>query len=246
MWKKLGLGAILVLLVAGGVGYYLYANLDSFVKSAIEKYGSAATQTKVAVGSVDLSLGAGTGSIANLTIANPPGYKSPEALRLAGISIALDKASLAGNGPIIIDNLTITNPQVTYEVLGIGQGSNLQAIESNIQDYVGGGAASPAPGQAGPPARLEIIRNLTIADGVVTVLAPALSGKSLTQPLPPIHLTDLGGPNGGTPAQIGAQIVRALTDEAAGMGATALINHAIGSNIVPPAAGGLLKNLLGN
>ena len=46
MWKKIAAGIVILLILAAGIGYYLLTNLDGFIKSAIEKYGSAATQTE--------------------------------------------------------------------------------------------------------------------------------------------------------------------------------------------------------
>jgi hypothetical protein len=245
MWKKIGLAIVILLILIAGAGYYLFSNLDSLVKAAIEKYGSEATQTALSVGGVSLSLTSGSGAITGLTIANPPGYSAANAVSLGGIALQLDTGSLAGNGPFVVDNFAITQPQITYEVKGLGQGSNLQTIQDNIQSFASNGSAGEAPAQGSAPVRKEIIRNLTITGGEVTVLAPALSGKTLVEPLPPLHLTDLGGSTGATPAQIGAQIVSAVINQAAATGATALINHQLGTKAIPPAAGSLLKGLFG-
>jgi hypothetical protein len=247
MWKKIAAGIVVLLILAAGIGYYLLTNLDSFVKSAIEKYGSAATQTAVTAGSVQISLTAGTGSIAGLTIANPPGYSTPLALSLGHIAIALDTSSLTGQGPIIINSVTIEQPLVTYEVKGLLQGSNLQTLQSNIQSFANSAAATQAPssgpGTSGAPLRKEIIRDLTITGGQLTVLAPGLTAKQLVVPLPPLHLTDLGGPDGATPAQIGAQVLNIVMIKAAGVGADALARQS-GSGALSKA-GTLLKGLLG-
>jgi hypothetical protein len=248
MWKKIAAGIVILLILAAGIGYYLLTNLDGFIKSAIAKYGSAATQTAVTAGNVQISLTAGTGSIAGLTIANPPGYSTPLALSLGHIAIALDTSSLTRNGPVIINSVLIEQPQVTYEVKGLLQGSNLQTLQSNIQSFANSAAAAQAPNSgpvpSGPPLRKEIIRDLTITGGQLTVLAPGLTGKQKVVPLPPLHLTDLGSPDGATPAQIGAQVLNIVMVKAASAGADALTRQT-GSN-VPPAAGNLLKGLLGN
>ena len=45
MMKKIAIGLVVLLgLIAGGV-WYLFSNLDSFVKTAIQTYGSQATQS---------------------------------------------------------------------------------------------------------------------------------------------------------------------------------------------------------
>jgi hypothetical protein len=242
LWKKLLIGIALLLLLIGGVGYYLLSNLDSYIKAAIEKYGSQATQTAVTVGSVSLSLSSGNVSIVDLNVANPSGYSAPTALSLGSIATQIDTATLAGHGPIIVEGVTITQVRMTYEVKGLGMGSNLQTIQRNAQSFTDSGGA---PAQSGLPARKEIIRDLTITGGEVTVLAPMLSGKALVEPLPPIHLTGLGGTDGGTPAQIGAQVVNIIAERAALAGAAALTKR-LGAGVVPPQAGSLLHRLFGN
>ena len=106
---------------------------------------------------------------------------------------------------------------------------------------------------AGPSVRVDgtvdgdliaFTRDLTVTGGQVTVLAPML-GKTLVEPLPPIHLTDLGGADGATPAQIGAQVLNIIADKAVIAGAAALTKQ-LGGGVVPAQAGGLLHGLFGN
>lgn len=243
MWKKITAGIIVLFVVIAGAGYYFFSNLDGFVKSAIERYGAAATQTAVNVGSVQLSLRAGTGSIAGLTVANPPGYTTPLALSLGHIAVDIDTSSLAGNGPIIINSIIIEQPLVTYEMKGLAQDSNLRTLQANIQAFAGSGAAAQTTGQGGAPARKEIIRDLTITGGKVTVLAPAITPKQGMTDLPTLHLTNLGGADGATPAQLGAQVLNIVMDKAANAGAAALAKQVGGDAL--GNAGGLLKGLFG-
>lgn len=250
MWKKIAAGIILLLILIAGAGYYLFANLDSYIKAAIEKYGSQATQTAVTVGSVSLSLTSGSGAISGLSVASPAGYSAPTALALGSIAVQLDTGTLQGSGPIVVDSVAITRPDVTYEVKGLGLGSNLQTIQGNVESFASSGSAAQTPAQNGTPARKEIIRELTITGGRVTVLAPMLSGKTLVVPLPPIELSNLGGAGGATPAQIGAQVLNIVIRKAAATGAAALTRQIgtkqIGGRVVPAQAGGLLKGLFGN
>lgn len=245
MWKKIAAGiAILLIIIAAG-GYYFLSNLDSIIKNAIEQYGSEAAGTQVKAGDVSLSLTTGTGSINGLTVANPPGYNMPYALSLGHIAIALDTRSLAGKGPIIIDSITIEQPQVTYEIKGISPVSNLGTIQSHLESFAGSNAAAqPAP-QGSAPARKEIIRSLTVIGGQLTALAPAMADKPLTAQLPALHATNLGGPGGATPAQLGSQILNIILAKAASAGAASLA-HQLGTGPLPVNASGVLQGLLGN
>ncbi|HQT46029.1 MAG: hypothetical protein B7X08_00120 [Acidocella sp. 20-63-7] len=253
MWKKIGIGFVVLLLLIAGAVWYLFSDLDSLVKTAIEKYGSAATRATVSVEKVDLSITSGAGTISGLDIGNPPGFSTAHALILGAIAVQLDTGSLAGSGPIVIKSINITRPQVTFELTGglgpagISTNSNLKAIQYNVQSYAGSGASSAAA-QGGKPTRKEVINDLTVTGGQITIVAPQLTaqfaaqlkGKTLIVPLPPIHLTGIGQNSGGaTAAQITNQVLGAITREATQVGTAALVAQLKGS------AGGLLSQPLG-
>ena len=114
--KKVVLGAILVLLITIGFGvYYLLSNLDSLVKSAIETYGSEATQTSVRVDNVKIVLQDGSGTIRGLTIGNPKGFATPNAFSLGEIATQIDLKSLSEDVPVI-EHITIRAPEVFFEL----------------------------------------------------------------------------------------------------------------------------------
>ena len=244
MWKKIATGIVLLLILIAGAGYYLFSNLDSYIKAALEKYGSQATQTAVTVDSVSLSLSSGAGTISGLNVANPAGYSAATAVSFGGIAVQVDPGTLTGNGPITVENVAITQPRITYEVKGLGQGSNLQTIQRNVQSFAASGNPAQTPSADGKPARKEIIRVLSITGGQVTVLAPMLTGKTLVEPLPAIQLTGLGGADGATPAQIGAQVLNIIANRAVTAGAAALAKQM--GNGVGSQAGTLLHGLFGN
>ena len=246
MWKKLGLALAVLLLLIAGAAYYLFSNLDSLIKAAIQKYGSAATQTEVSVDSVQLSLTSGTGSISGISIGNPAGFTSSQALTLGRAAVQVDTSSIAGSGPIVINNVTIAQPHVTYEVKGLGEGSNLQTIQHNVQAYAAsaGGGQPASQEQAGGPGRKEIIKDLYVTGGQISVVAPALSGRSLTVPLPEIHLTNIGQNSGGaTEAEITNQVLGAITNEATKAASAALTQQlqATAAGALQGAATGTLK-----
>jgi hypothetical protein len=238
MWRKIGGGIVILLILAVGSGYYYAANLAASIEASLESDGSAATQTAVRAGGVRLSLLPGYGSISSLRVANPPGYSTRTALALDSVDIQLDIFTLPGNGTVIAKHVNIVRPHIAYEVKLPGLQSNLQVIQSNIAAYSGGASA---PGGLG--ARKEIIRDLTITGGKVTVIAPVLSGKILVVDLPPLHFTDLGGSTGATPAQLAAQVVNVMTRQAIITGAAAIAKQGIS---IPAEAEGVLKSLLGN
>jgi hypothetical protein len=239
MWKKLGIAvAVLLLLIAGGA-YYLFSNLDGFIKQAIQTYGTAATQATVSVDGVKLSLTDGAGALNGLTLGNPAGFSSPQAISVGQVAVQVDTGSITGTGPIIIDEISVAAPHVTYEVAGLGRGSNLDAIKQNVNDYVAAQSSGPST-SANRSARKEIIRDLTITGGDVTLASSLLGGRSVTVPLPPIHLTNIGGSSGASPAEIAQKVLGAITSKAASVGSSALTASLGGaSGLAGRAAGGV-------
>lgn len=209
MGKKILITIIAFLLIAGIGLTYIGSNLDRFVKSAIEKYGSAATQASVELDSVVLSLSTGEGALSDLTLGNPEGFSTPYALHMDNISIKLDTASLSGTGPIVIEDITIKNPKVYYEMLS-GK-NNLSALSDNAAQYTGRNESAAMETEG--TGRKIIIKNLRIEQGDISIAHHLLADKSLDAALPKIHLTNLGQKNKGiTPGEVAEQMMKAITN----------------------------------
>ncbi len=260
MIKKLATLLIILIVLVGGAGYYLFANLDGLIKTTIEKYGSAAVQSDVRLDSVKLTLASGEGMLNGFSVGNPKGFSTPKAFYLGNIAIKLDTNSVKGNGPIVISDITIDKPQVTYELLNTGD-SNLQAIQRNTQAF----AASFKKGASSAPAndnndegekkesgqgRKIIISNLMIKNGQIAISQEMLKGKQLRAALPEIHLTNIGKASGGaTAAEVAQQIFGAISNAAAQASVTELAKNKLGGliNAVPTGAiGGAAVDAVGN
>jgi hypothetical protein len=203
----------ILVVVVGAAALVLLGGLNSLVKAAVQKYGSAATQTQVRLDAADVSLTSGKGTLRGLTIDNPKGYTTPHAFQLGEISVKIDVKSLTSD-TVVIDEIVIQAPSVHYEV-GLG-GTNLGTIQGNVNAY-GGGAAKAEPETGGTR---FLIKDLWVRDGRVQAAVSAtvptkLGGRDLTAPLPEIHLANIGsGKGGATGAEIAAQVLDALLDAA--------------------------------
>jgi hypothetical protein len=259
--------SVLILLLAGG-GYYLASNLDSILRTAIEKYASEATQTKVSLKSVSIKLKSGEVALSGLSIGSPAGFDADKTFYLGDIKVKLDTASVRGTGPILISDVTIDKPQITYEVNATGQ-ANLQTIVRNANSYASslagrsGGLAKPAgepantaaPAPTEKPGRKVIIKSLTISDGQVGILQPLLKGKELSASLPTLHLSNIGQNSGGaTAAEVAQQLITVITASATQTATATLAKDLAGNakDLVRGAIGGAtgqmegqLKGLLG-
>lgn len=253
MRKKILLSFVTLLLLAGiGLGF-VWTNLDHIVKSAIEKYGSAATQASVDLDSVSLALSTGEGAMSDLTVGNPDGFSTPYALHLNNISVKLDTASLRGTGPIVIEEIAIAAPQIYYEVLGNGK-SNLSTLSDNAAKYTSGNESAARTAKARTEAegtgRKVVIKNLRITDGLVVLEHHLRVGKSPGLKLPEIHLTNLGQKNKGlTPGEVTELVMKAITKNAARAAAGFLPDtlRNMPNTVMDGAAGGLdaVKGIFG-
>src|SRR3970040_722667 len=132
------IGVIILLLIVGGL-VFLYLSLNRVIRSAVETYGPQVTKSEVKLGSVNVSPFSGNASLSNLIVGNPQGFKTPSAFALGVMSVSLDVRSLLSD-TFAIRELVISAPEITYE-LGPG-GSNLTALQKNVEAYAGAGAKS--------------------------------------------------------------------------------------------------------
>ena len=211
--KKIILGLFLVIVIAVAVAvYYVLNNLDALVEQAIESHGSKATQTAVLVDSVNIDLVNGAAGLNGLTIANPAGYDMPNAFSLGEIRTGIDLQSLQ-QPPYIIDEITVLAPQVFVEIDEDNR-TNLNELKKNLS---AGSSSSSSQKKQADSATAEpklIIRRLTFADGTIQAKAAVLEGKELKVKLPRLDMSNLGGSEGATAAELANEILTRLTDRA--------------------------------
>ena len=207
MKKAIVIGFV-VLLVAIGAGVYLFlSGLDEIVKAAVEKVGSDVTKVEVTLDRAEVAPTEGRAALHGLVVGNPPGFKADSAFAMGSISVTLDAATVTQD-PIVIKEVAIAGPEVTYE-LG-AEGSNIDAINKNVQAYGSGSGAKKSDAE-GPKV---IVENLYVRGGKVNVSAAALGGSTMTAALPEIHLRDIGKEKGGaTPGEVAEKVMAALTSQ---------------------------------
>jgi hypothetical protein len=226
MLKKILIAVVALVVVAGAGLFFLYSNLDSILKAAIEKYGTEAAQAQVAVNAVSLSPTSGEGAISGLTVANPSGFSTPRAFELGNITLKVDTSTLTQN-PVVIRQVLIQAPKVTYE--RGNSGGNLEKLQQNVSAYAGSqgaasssgsGSASTSSGSSSPASAEKkdekkfIIEDLQMIDGQVTATASLLQGRQLSAKLPTIRMRDIGKDKGGaTPAEISQRVIGTLASE---------------------------------
>jgi hypothetical protein len=206
MTKKLLIaGGFLAVILVVSVVKYLHSNLDSIVKNAIEKVGTEMTGVSVDVDDVTLALAEGRGEIGGLVIDNPRGYKGPHAVKLGSVVLAIDPAT-ASKDVVVIRELTVEGPDIVYDKGP--NGTNVEAIQANIDEYSKTHAAGEAPAKEdGAAAKRLIVESLQIRNGKIR-----LPGRDRVIDLPPLSMRDIGKSRGGmTGSEIASIVVKQMT-----------------------------------
>jgi hypothetical protein len=201
MKQKLIFAAVALLIVIAGVSVYLYNSIDSIVKNGIERFGTEITGTRVSVGSVDISLRSGRGTIRNFRVANPDGFSKDDALEFDEVTLELNVASL-NRDPIIIEEIRVKAPVVNAE-FDEKYSSNVLVIRDHVQQHRAG-PTPPATGkQDGGFEKHFVIRRFVMEEGVVKGDATRVGSEKREFALPPVALNDVGGERGARPDAIG-------------------------------------------
>jgi hypothetical protein len=204
--------AFLVLIIL--VVVFLNLFLDGAVKRAVETFGPRFTRVDVKLDQVSLSLLTGGGDFKGLVIGNPPGYTTPQAIRVGSAGFGIKPSSVFSD-KVIIRYIHLESPQITLE--GDLSGNNLNTILANIQSTTGGGKTAgtnaPSKAEAAQPARKLQVDDFVIS-GAKLSLSLKGSGKETILSLPEIRLADLGtGPEGITSAELTREVIHAILQE---------------------------------
>ena len=203
-WLVIGMGFLVIVIIVLVVGI---SNLGPIIKKAVNTYGPKITKTEVHLGDVDVSILSAKAKLKDFYLGNPKGFKSPDALKVGAIYVDMDEASVTKE-TIVIEKIEVVGPQITYER---ARGTdNFKSILNNVEEAVGTG--EPSKKHADKEGEKKIlIRDFVLRDGKVHLSTSMLGGKSISAPLPDIHLKDIGSKQGGvSPAKAFEEILQAL------------------------------------
>ena len=204
--KYLFLGLVLIVAATTIAAVMFMGNI---VKSAVHKYGTEVVGTNVELQGFSFYPLQGTASISGLTVANPQGYESKNLLSLGGISVKVDTKSIFEN-TIVIDEIVVSKPVITYEMISLNQ-NNIKQIQENVAKNAASAPKTTAPVEDNAPkadkpaAKSEsskniVIKKIVINQGELKAVVPAVAGQqnNVEVVLPEIVLTDIGGKKKGT------------------------------------------------
>ena len=188
---------LVVLLVVAVVAVFL--SLNSIVKKGVETVGPQLTQVKITLGGVNISPLSGSGQLSELFVGNPEGFKSPSAIKVGDVKVAVNVGSVFGD-TITINSIKITDPEITFEG-GLG-GNNISKILDNVTAATGGDtpAAKPEATAEKSAGKKFIVKDILVEGAKLHVSLTGLGGQEMTLPLPPLHLQNIGSPGKGVSA----------------------------------------------
>jgi uncharacterized protein involved in outer membrane biogenesis len=214
--KKIIIGIVVTLVVLVVVALaVVFFSLNSIVKKGVETVGPQMTKVEVRLGSADISPFSGSGSLNQLFVGNPDGYKTPFAIQMGSIKVGVKIGSVFSD-TVVVDEINIQDPEITLE--GTLDGNNLNTILNNLK---GSGPApekqpaAPAP-TSEKPSKKFIVKDIVLSGAKVHVNVSGF-GKSVarTVAIPDLHLQNVGNGDGGaTPAQLAMQILQPVLNEA--------------------------------
>lgn len=196
--KKVIIALLTVAVISATITLWFSNPLDSLLKAAIEKFGSEMTAATVRVGKVHISPTDGKGELSGLSLGNPKGFKTGHAFKAGRIEVALEPATVTDD-VVLVRKILIDAPNISFEK-GDG-GSNFDAIQHNVERYLGTKQSRDEKAEAG---KKMIIESLVIRNARVDY------NGMIEFSLPDIELHNVGKKRGGATS---AQVVKAVIAE---------------------------------
>lgn len=200
--------------------YFCMPSMESIIKKVVHKYGSEITGTDVNLKRVSLKLGAGEARVRGITIKNPKEYKSKNLFALNEIKVQLNISSLTSD-TIIIENVLIDSPSISYEMLSLTQ-NNIKDVLNNVEAYTAQkpqtaeGKSNSNQKKSSGNEKKVIINNLEVINGKIEVTAGFGEFKTpISLSLPKIRLQNIGKEKQGNDITQTLQIIiRKILDTA--------------------------------
>ncbi len=219
-WLLIGGVVVIILIIFLVVGV---SNLGPLIKNAVNTYGPKITKTEMRLADVSISIFSGEAKLKGFYLGNPKGFKSPEAVKVGSVYVDVDEGSLTGD-TIIIDKIEVVRPEITYEK---ARGTdNFQTILNNVKRTVGAGGPSKKETEKEGGGKKILIRDFIVKGGKVNLAMSMLAGKSISAPLPDIHLKDVGK-KGASPAEAFEEVFAALYEKITSHAVTDVLNHGL-------------------
>lgn len=197
--------ALIVIVAAGAAWYFATYRLDSVLESRIERAATLAMGTRVEVGGVSADIRGGALRIDHISVANPPGFENPHAVKFNGVEAAVDYDSLE------IRRIVIDHPEFVIEERDgeTNFGQMLKEIEQQ---------APPTDSSSRPEPEI-VIRHFRINETRAVVESHSFD-RYTDVGVEAIELNDLRG----TPSELARVIAREVIGELSSEAAAAMLD----------------------
>ena len=208
--KVLGVIVILLVLILGGGLYYSLSNINAIVKRGVESKGPEITTTDVNLDSVDIELFKGRAQLDRFTIANPPGFNSPNLFEAEQLVFKVDPSSVRSD-VIIIDEIIVEGVKVTAEQKGLN--TNIQTMLKAIQENLPKSRQEEKEASDAGQEPHFMVQHLRFADSGMRVITEKYGEKEFL--IPAIEANNLGSKaNGLTASELGVAILKPYLEQA--------------------------------
>lgn len=186
------IGIVLVVLLVLLFGGLMFAG--SIIKASVQEVGSMVTKCDITIDDVDLSILRGKLTIKDLVVGNPEGFKTDSAFKLSKVYVDLVPSSLFSDR-IIINDVQVIAPDITYEMAPIKLTSNIGAIQKNVESFLPSSddkEEKKEEKKEDKPGKKIQINHVIVSDGHINVSATFAGGHALPIPLPKVEMNDIG------------------------------------------------------
>lgn len=196
------LGIILIVIILGIGGLYFARNL--LVESAVEKGSTYALGVNTDLGSAGLEFSGGSLELNNFEVSNPEGYQSDNFLVINKGILDVNEGSLLDD-EVVIDSFVIDGFELTFEQNDAK--GNYKDILNNIKKM---NLSSSSDSEQKFQIKKVSIRNISV-NTLYNILGQTGEKKF---DIADINLSNIGGNNGATIAQVTAKIINTVTSKA--------------------------------
>jgi hypothetical protein len=183
------LAAILAALVLASV-----AAVGPLGAWAFARAGRTVLDVPVAVASGWPAWPPGALAFRGLNVANPPGFPREPVVTIQALRVRVTPRGLAGD-PLVVEEIVISGALVSVDAReGL---TNLRALHQR--------ARAATAGQEGRRIRVKTLR---ILGARARSAAPGIGGPRVTVPVRDFEVSDLGGGQGATPAQLADAVLK--------------------------------------
>lgn len=235
MKKWFLIGGIVLVVVVTVVLVLGIKNLGTMIKTGVNTYGPKITQTDMSIGDVKVSLLSGEATLQSFLMGNPQGFTSPEVIEEGSIFVNVDEKSITAD-TLVIDRIEVLKPRITYEK--IKGTDNFQTILNNVKELtakLGSKQPDDKETEKSSGGKKMVIKDFVIKDAEINLVASLLGSRTISAPMPDIHLKNVGQKEGGSsPAEAFEEIFSQLYAQITSPAVTDIFNRnlkSLGVNI---------------